>query len=294
MADTATNPKSRKSRKSNNKSTEENPVTETDTTTEAPEATEAPAEAPEATEPEEPKTPAEDLLFDAITAYATNKDVSALQEVYRGVHSSARGKAQGIAMKRAMTEGNVDMDVLGEVLDAFNNLPTATKTSRTKPAVDDETANVIQLVGLMQAFEALRSEYGDESFATATEWFDNGGANIPTEHADRVARVAENVNKASSKGIRGNGGGRTSYKEGLADLIERGDLTEGQVLKGANDVEATVQADGTLLTAGQSFDNPSAAAKVHREKEDGNATSTNGWDFWSTEDGTAIGSLRQG
>lgn len=289
MADTATNPKSRKSRKSN-KNTEENPVTDIDTT-EAEATTEA---APEAAAPEEPKTPAEDILFDAITKFASDGDVASLQESYRGVHSSARGKAQGIAMKKAMTEGNVDMDVLGSVLDAFNNLPTATKTSRTKPAVDDDTANVIQLVGLMQAFESLRAEYGDDTFATATEWFDNGGASIPTEHADRVARVAENVNKASSKGIRGNGGGRTSYKESIADLVGRGDLTEGQVLKGANDVEATVQADGTLLTAGESFDNPSAAARAHRSKEDGSKTSTNGWDFWSTEDGTAIGTLRQG
>ena len=289
---TATNPKRKSSKSQSSKSTKENPVTDTDTTTEATEAVAPEAAAPAA--PEEPKVPAEDILFDAITTYASDKNVAALQEAYRGVHSSARGKAQGIAMKRAMTEGNVDMDVLGEVLDAFNNLPTATKTSRTKPAVDDETANVIQLVGLMQAFESLRTEYGDDAFAQATEWFDNGGANIPSEHADRVARVAENVGKASTKGIRGNGGGRTSYKETIADLVGRGDLVEGQVLKGANDVTATVQADGTLATAGESFDNPSAAARAHRSKEDGTKTSTNGWDFWSTEDGKSIGSLRQG
>lgn len=296
MADTATNPKTRKSRSKKN---QEN-TDMTDTATDAPveETPEAPA--PEATSEEssgsellssKSEIAPEDALYDAITKYASDRDTASLQETYRSVHASSRGKAQGVAMKRAMTEGNVDMDVLGEVLDAFNNLPAASKTSRTKPAIDEDTIKAIRLTGLMVAFENLRQELGEDAYNTATEWF---GGSTPEEHQSQVDKVADSVNKASEKGVRGRGGTRTSYSDTIADLVERGSLSAGQVLKGANDVTATVTADGKLETAGESFDNPSAAARAHRSKEDGKSTSTNGWDFWQTEDGTSIGDLREG
>lgn len=299
MADTATNPKAKKSRKSNKK---EN--TEMTDTAPAPEETlsDPEANAEEAVQEVEAENSGSDLLssksdvapedalFDAIVKYSEDRDTAALQDTYRSVHASSRGKAQGIAMKRAMTEGNVDMDVLGDVLDAFNNLPAASKTTRTKPKVDEGTTNAIRLTGLMVAFENLRQELGEDAYNTATEWF---GGEVPEEHAGTVEKVTEAVNKASTKGLRGGGGTRTSYNDTVKDLVERGDLQVGQVLKGANGVEATVTESG-LETAGETFDNPSAAARAHRDKGDGKATSTNGWDFWQTEDGKSIGELRQG
>lgn len=282
----ATNPK--RGRKATNKSQED---TMSDTATEAPVEAEAPAEAPATEAPAEVKdeTPPEDALYDAIVAFSNDSDVKALQETYRGVHSSARGKAQGIAMKRAMTDGGVDMDVLGAVLDAFNNLPAASKSSRTKPKVDEATLAAIRLSGLMVAFEALRAELGEDAFTTATEWF---GAEAPEEYRTQILKVAGNVTKASTKGTRSSSGGRDTLKEKVADLIARGALPAGSVLKGANDVEATVEADGTITTNGESFTNLSAAARVHRVKEDGTKTSTNGWDFW-TFDGKSVGELRK-
>lgn len=300
MADTAA-PK-RKSRSKKNTENQEN-TDMTDTAT-APEA-EAPVEEP-TTETEAPAEAEssgsdllssksdiapEDALYDAIVKYSTDREVASLQETYRSVHASSRGKAQGVAMKRAMTEGNVDMDVLGEVLDAFNNLPAASKTSRTKPTVDEGTLKAIRLAGLMAAFESLRQELGEDAYNLAVEWH---GGNTPEDHASQVEKVAESVTKASEKSARGRGGNRTSYSDSVADLVSRGTLTPGQVLKGANDVTATVTEDGKLETAGESFDNPSAAARAHRSKEDGKSTSTNGWQFWTTEDGTEIGELREG
>lgn len=299
---TATNPKARKGR--SKKSTEPKENTDMTDTAPAPEA-EAPVEEPttEAPAAEDNESSGSDLLssksdvapedalYDAIVKYGNDRDTASLQETYRSVHASSRGKAQGVAMKRAMTEGNVDMDVLGEVLDAFNNLPAASKTSRTKPTIDEGTVKAIRLTGLMVAFENLRQELGDEAYNVATEWF---GGNAPEEHQSQIDKVADGVTKASEKGVRGRGGNRTSYSDTIADLVGRGTLTAGQVLKGANDVTATVTEDGKLETAGESFDNPSAAARAHRSKEDGKSTSTNGWDFWQTEDGKSIGELREG
>lgn len=294
----ATNPRSRKGSAKKN---QENDVTDT-ATQEAP--VEETAAAPEAAANDESTSTTlssksevapEDALFDAIVKFASDSDSNALQEVYRSVHASSRGKAQGVAMKRAMTEGNVDMEVLSQVLDAFNNLPAATKTTRTRPKVDDATLATIRLAGLMVGFNALQAELGEEAFAAANKWFADGA---PEEHTQAILKVADNAIKASSKGVRTRSGGRSSMKEKVSDLVSRGDLTAGQVLKGANGVTATVTAEGKLQTTPeggetQEFDNPSAAARVHRVKEDGKATSTNGWDFWSTEDGKSIGDLRQ-
>ena len=306
----ATNPKRRSGGKSTK--TKESEVTDTatepteasDQTVEAAESTAEVAEAVEAATEDSGKLSAqseiapEDALYEAITKFASDKDVNALQEVYRSVHTSSRGKAQGVAMKRAMTEGNVEMDVLMEVLDAFNNLPTATKTTRTRPALDEGTQHIIQLAGMMVGFEMLRAELGENAFAAANAWY-TGPDGAPEEHRNTILRVAEATSKASSKGIRSRGGNRVSMKEKLSDLVSRGDLTVGQVLKGANDVTATVTAEGKLSTVDpkdgetKEFDSPSAAARVHRVKEDGKPTSTNGWDFWVTEDGKKVGDLRQ-
>lgn len=296
---TATNPKSR-SKKSTNKK-ENNDVSDTateeavqaDTAPEAP-APEAPAEDTGKLSSQSEVAP-EDVLFDAIVSFASDQNVQALQDVYRSVHTSSRGKAQGVAMKRAMTEGGVDMDTLGQVLDAFNNLPAAAKSSRTKPQLDEGTLHSIQLTGMMVGFRQLQEEFGEDAFNLASGWYENGA---PEEHQAAITRVAENTVKASVKGLRTRSGGRSSMSEKISDLLGRGALTAGQVLKGANDVTATVNEDGTLTTTpeggeAQTFDNPSAAARIHRIKEDGKPTSTNGWDFWTTEDGTKVGDLRQ-
>lgn len=292
MANPRNTRKSPTNSKSNDKSQEDADMS----TTEAP-VTEAPVEEPtEAPAPEAPAAPAEPkekvdhegLLFQAIVTFGNDGNVEALQSVYRDVPAAARGKVQGVAMKRAMTEGGVDMEVLSSVLDAFNNLPTATKSRTAKPQVDDATLAGLRLFGLMKAYEALRSELGEPAHEQAVAWNSEG---IPEEHSALTAKITENVVTASSKLGRG-GGTRNSFTEKLADLIGRGALSEGDVLKGANGAEATVNADGTVTTSGQTFDNLSAASRVHRTKEDGKTTSTNGWDFW-TFDGKPVGELRQ-
>lgn len=258
----------------------------TDQTTEAPEATEAPTEAPA-----EAKAPIdhEGNLYAAITAFASDSDVAKLQEAYREVPAAARGKVQGVAMKRAMTEGGVDMDVLGAVLDAFNNLPAATKSRASKPQVDEPTLNAIRLAAAMVAYEQLRSDLGEEAHATASGWYENGA---PEEHTTLITKIAAASVAATVKGGRGGSGNRTTLTEKVSDLVARGALSEGSVLKGANGVEAVVQADGSVVSDGQSFDNLSAAARHHRPGKDGKATSTNGWDFWQF-DGKPVGELRK-
>jgi hypothetical protein len=215
--------------------------------------------------------------------------VEALQAAYREVPSPSRGRVQGVAMKRAMTEGGLDMGILGEVLDAFNNLPAASKTSRKSPSVDEPTSNCIRLAGLVVAFNKLQAELGQEAVDAANKWFADG---TPEAHLNAVLKVAENAYKASARKGTNGGGSRNSLNEKVSDLIARGALTVGQVLKGAGDAEATVLEDGKIQTKGETFDNLSKAARAHRVKADGSQTSTNGWDFWTTDGKVTVGSLR--
>lgn len=285
-----------KSKKSDTNPEQENTVSDTATEPEAAEAT-----TPEAVEaaPEAPAAPAEPKveidhdanLYKAIVDFGNDKDVAALQAAYREVPSPSRGRVQGIAMKRAMQEAGFGMDVLGDVLDAFNNLPAATKSTRTKPTVDEPTAQRIRLAGLMVAYSVLQSEFPPEAHTDAAEWFANGA---PEAHAQAILKVAENAVKASAKTGRGGSGNRATLSEKLPDLLARGAVTVGQVLKGANDAEATILDGGKVSTGGQEFDNLSAAARHHRPAKDGSGkgTSTNGWDFWTIDGKTTVGSLR--
>lgn len=292
----------RRSKSKGNTATAEEPTEATEATTseedtstmsdtEVTEAPEAETQAPEAT-PEAPAEPKvernyEAELFDGIVAFAAERNVEALQEIYRSVPAAARGKHQSVAMKRAMTEGHADMDVLGDVLDAFNNLPAVTKTRTSKPAMDEATAATLRLASIFVAYETLRQQVGDEAHAAAQAWYANGA---PEEHRDLVLKVASNVVSASEKLGRG-GGSRSSFKETLVDLVNDGRLPVGSVLTGPGDASATVLDGGKLESKGETYDNPTAACKVWRTKEDGSSTSTNGWDFW-TLDGKSIGDLR--
>lgn len=248
-----------------------------------------------ATTPEAPAAPAapkvqvdhQENLFTAIMAFASDSDVTALQEAYRAVPTAARGKAQGSAMKRAMGEGGVDMEVLGSVLDAFNDLPTATKSSRTKVELDPITSGAIRLAGAMVAFDELRKDLGDDAFNLADTWYQG---DVPEDHAAAVTKVTEGVIKGSA--LRGGSNGpRSTFKESVLNLIERGVLPAGATLTGANGAEAVVNADGTITSQGKEYKSLSTAAKDHRQKDDGTFTSTNGWDFWQY-DGKAVGTLR--
>lgn len=275
----------RRNRRSGNKAE----ATETENTvSDATETTEAPTPAPEA-KVDKPKVDHEQNLFDAIVIFAGDtSDEASLQEAYRAVPAAARGKAQGVAMKRAMAEGGVDMEVLGSVLDAFNNLPTATKASRTKVELDPTLAGAIRLKGLMDAFNALRVELGEDSYNLADTWLQS---EVPEDNAAAVTKVAESVTKASA--LRGgNGGPRTTFKESLKDLLERGAINAGAELTGANDAKAVVNAEGTVTVNGEVYTSLSTAASALRPKADGSGnTSTNGWDFWQY-DGKPVGALR--
>ena len=287
-------------RKGGKTATDENPEETTAVTTTEPvtESTTEPAAADTSAEDAaKAKAKAERAAIDhegnlhaAIVTFSNDSDVAKLQEAYRAVPTAARGKVQGVAMKRAMTEG-IDMDVLGAVLDAFNDLPTATKATRTKVELPPGLAGALQLSGLMIAYKAKVEELGDagvEADAQAKVWFAEGA---PDEHKDTILRLAGQANKALDKGGRGGSGERTTKTETLKDILDRGGLPAGAVLKGANDVEAVVNAEGKLETLGEVFDNPSAAARAHRIKATGKPTSTNGWDFFSYE-GKPIGDLR--
>lgn len=291
------NPRNKNRKQSETNPDEENNVS--DTATEATEPTTEAAEAPApeaaapAAAPAEPKVEVdhEGNLFDAIVAFSTDKDVAKLQGVYREVPSPSRGRVQGIAMKRAMQEAGFDMSILSEVLDAFNNLPAATKSTRTKPSVDEPTSQRIRLAGLMVAYAQLQQEFGPEAHAEASAWFESGA---PEAHVQSILKVTSNVLTASAKSGRGGSGNRTSLSEKLPDLLARGAVQVGQVLQGANDAKATILDGGKVETDGQTFDNLSAAARHHRPAKDGSGkgTSTNGWDFWTTDGKTTVGSLR--
>lgn len=259
---------------------QENDVTVTDeATTEATPAAEA--------APAKEVIDHEGNLYGAIVAFASDSDVAKLQASYREVPAAARGKVQGVAMKRAMTEGGLDIEVIGTVLDAFNNLPSVTKSRTAKPELDPTTAGAIRLYGLMAAYESLRTELGDDAHNLAQRWFNDN--EIPADAKAQVDKVVESVAKASA--ARGAGGPRTVLKQTFAELVTAGTIPVGATLKGANGAEAEVTADGKIVTLGATYDAPSPAAKAHRTQDDGKKTSTNGWDFW-TLDGKSIGGLR--
>lgn len=260
----------------------------TDTATEAPEA-EAPT-APAA--PAEPKPDYEANLTAGLIEFGTTGDVAVLQEIYRSIPAAARGKVQGVAMKAAMDDG-LDVGKLGEALDAFNSLPAASKSTRTRAEVDPTTAGAIRLKAVMEAYDALKSEYGDDAHNLADQWYNAG--ETPSEQATQVERFKDKVVKAAQSGSNG-GGPRQSFSEKLSDLIADGRLPVGSTVTGANGASAEV-VEGGLSVNGTVHAAPTAAAKEFRTNDEGKTTSTNGWDFWTVEgdDGKSvtIGSLRK-
>lgn len=291
--------KSKSARKSASTSTptEEVAVTDTATTEAAPAAEEAagtPAANGEATAPEaaKPKEDHELNLYTAIMTFASDHNVESLQESYRAVPVAARGRAQGAAMKRAMSEGGVDVTLLGDVLDAFNSLPAATKTTRTKVELEPVDEGAVRLTGIFIAFQNLRNELGEDAFNRAEAWYNGGDLQVPGNFQKYVDAVSANLSKNSTVKTGGPRGPRKTFKESFKELVDRGAIPVGSTLKGAGDEVATVTAEGKIQTAdGSLHDAPSTAAKVHTTK-DGKAASLNGWQFW-TLDGKAIGDLRQ-
>jgi hypothetical protein len=222
----------------------------------------------------------------------TAEDVSTLQEAYRAVPTGTRGKAQGIAMKASMDAG-VGMDKLGVILVALNNLPTATKATRTKVEVDPLIANSQKLSALMRLFQTRSEVYGEEAYNLTLQWADeNSTAKPTTEQGAAISKLVEQLTKVIDKTSKSGSTVRTQLTETLADLVTRGALTAGSELTGAGDAKGILNADGSIQTLNKVFDNPSAAARAHRvDPETGKETSTNGWDFWHFGEVT-IGSLR--
>lgn len=256
---------------------EVNEVTDTATT----EATAAPAQA---------SAPVDHIsnLYDAIMAFTSDGNVEALQTAYRAVPVAARGKAQGAAMKQAMGSG-VELPAIGEVLDAFSNLPAATKTSRTtKVELDPVVEGGVRLAGAMIAFDTLRKELGDDSYNLADQWYNSG---VPDEYRNSVDSVVASVTKGSEVKSGGTRGPRTTFSQSFKDLVDAGIIPAGAVLTASDGITAEVTDDGKIRTTQGEFDAPSAAAKIHTTK-DGKDTATNGWAFWHY-DGKAIGTLRQ-
>lgn len=291
-----------RSKKNTTPTEEVTEMTDTATTTEV--TTEASAEAP-ATTPvaEAPAAPAaapaapkpevdhEGNLFNAIMAYSSDRNLENLQDAYRQVPVAARGKVQGLALKNAMNNG-VDLALLGEILEAFSNMPTATKTTRVKPDLDPAAEAAVRLTGLMIGFENLRKELGDEAFNQATAWYNRGTPEIPEEYRSYVDGVATSVQSNTRVKTSGQRGPRSTFTQSFADLVQSGVIPVGAQLTGAGNVTATVIEGGKIQTEKGVFDAPSAAVKGLHTTKDGKETSTNGWKFWQYN-GKSIGELRQ-
>lgn len=255
-------------------------MSDTATTEETTETT-APAEAKVAVDHEA-------NLVAAITQFESDGEVGALQEAYRAVPVAARGKAQGAALKQAMSSGT-SMETLGQVLDAFSNLPAATKTTRTaKVELDPVVEGAVRLAGFMVAFDQLRTELGDESYNLADNWYQEKS---PEEYRSAVENVVSNI--ISGSVLKGNGtrGPRHTFKQSFKELVDSGVIPAGSQLTGAGGATAEVTTDGKIRTDNGEFDAPSAAAKGAATTKDGKEATLNGWAFWQY-DGKAIGSLR--
>lgn len=211
------------------------------------------------------------LLVSAVEAFNADTDVTALQAVYGSIPTAARGKAQIPALKAAGAN-------IGDVLEAFNNLP-ASATSRTnKPSLSDDVKAEIRL--------SLREVLNDNLKAFVTD--DSRWSDVLTS-ADQSAVVeafnslADRLDKVIREAPIGTS--RTFNATTLADLVNAGTIPAGSTLQGPNKAEAIVNADGSVTTKDQTFTSLSEAAGVHA------GHSVNGWAFWSIND-AKVGTLR--
>lgn len=111
---------------------------------------------------------------------------------------------------------------------------------------------------------------------------------MPESDATPSAPVAAEHERAAAKAA--SAGARRHYEAGLADLIARGALAPGALLRKTyrgTDYEVVVRSGGRLEADGQVYDSPSQAARLMTGQK-----AVNGWAFWTTDSGTPVGDLR--
>lgn len=234
----------------------------------------------------------------AAKAFADGKlpeeSATAVAEAFRAIPSAARSKAQGTALKAVLT---TNPDAVEPILDICNNLPKATTSRSTKPAMSPVEAGTLQAAALLVAYAEVvgDEENGEAIAAAANELYSNGLAE-DDKRREPILKLATAALKATTRKGGGGGGARKSFTETLEDLIKRGDLATGTVLTGPGDAKARINKDGKIQVGtgsdAQVFENFSGAARHVK----GEGKSVNGWDFWSVEkdgESVTVGSLRQ-
>lgn len=283
-----------------------------DKATEAPQAEASTDQEPKAAAPkaEKPAGPSPEELLgnlrtavtDALTQAAADGKlaevtVEPLQQAYRKIPAARRGSVQAEILKEAMTTPGVNHQAVASVLEEMTKAPQRETGTRTpRPEIPAHVTLGHSLAALDVARQAILtgidSDVASQATALASELFSNGIEDeAQRDSVLTAATKAVNAVKAKArKSGTGTGGPRIVKTEGLAQLIERGDLKAGDTLK-AGDRTATITADGKIEVGGNSFDNPTAAAKGA-----GVTTSVNGWAFWTVERGgknIPVGDLRK-
>lgn len=269
---------------------------------EAAAATEAPAK-PAGPTPEELLSNLRTAVSNAISGAAEDgtlapETVQPLQDAYRRIPAARRGSVQADVLKEAMSAEGVNHQAVASVLEEMTKAPEA-KPRATRAAKPEVPAHIVlaqSLSALDVARLALVEGIDSEIVAQATALADANLASGIESDEDResiLARATKAANAVRAKARRsggGSGGPRVAKTEGLAQLFERGDLKEGDVLK-AGERTATITSDGKIAVGDQTFENPTAAAKGA-----GVTSSVNGWAFWTVErDGknVPVGDLRK-
>jgi hypothetical protein len=106
-----------------------------------------------------------------------------------------------------------------------------------------------------------------------------------TDVAGRSTPAAQPRTSSSRSGAT-----RHWYGESVADLVESGRLSVGDVLSATHRgsrYEVVVESDGRLRAGTDVFDSPSQAARLLSDQK-----AVNGWVFWATAEGTPISDLR--
>lgn len=274
----------------------------------APEATTAGTEAPKAEKPAGPSP--EELLANlrsAVTAAISGADdegvlpeasIEPLQTAYRKIPAARRGNVQAEILKDAMTAPGVNHKAVASVLEQMTKAPESKPraTRAAKPEVPAHISLAQSLSALDVARLTLIEGVDAEIVAQATALAEaslNGGIEEEETRESVIARAAKAVNAVRTKARKsggGQGGPRTPKTEGLTQLVERGDLKAGDVLKSGERTATVVMVEGVakLDVAGTVCDNPTAAAK-----QAGVTSSVNGWAFWNAPNGKPVGDLRK-
>jgi hypothetical protein len=191
---------------------------------------------------------------------ATTDTADMVASSYRSIHATKRGPVQQSITMDAMTSG-VSTEAVVAWLGILADAVVAKSTRRT--VATDAAPKMIDAafgIGIVASF----------------------------------VRAMDTVARRMDKGRKPASGTKTAVVDGngnkvtLADVVANGKLTVGDTVhhgKHKGTIVATDDGYG-IKTGGKVYVSPTMAASVHVTYE------VNGWAWWKTADGTAIGSLR--